>query len=411
MKSFNGSRKNQTSDRLSSDDESSLVKDVDKLSLNKSPRLSREEKQARRMVRRSSLENVGKKTTTEEAAGSQNSSEDDPKVKKRMTREEKKAQRAERRAGLDGILKKNAADQNISEKESKTNAQGEKSRAGGVQSSSSEEVEPVSAPKKWSVFKKKVPPTQAATTVESGSSSDEQLQGSSRRHRKSKEETNGEYFKERGKGSTGQLSPMRRRRGTNQRETNFSKRRRDRMITENQPELHIIGEILGGSDFGSDGHACAWSVEYGSSWHHLTGDQSGQTHVDLPGLPSSDHVWAHPLDVHFASDSIQGWPRLQLQVFQVDAYGRYDMAGYAFINIPCTSGSHTLTIPTWRPLGNFKEELQGRFLGGKVRLTSQDMLYTKAWAERCRLKTISSGKIHIHMDILTRNFPQNQLSL
>jgi Ciliary basal body-associated, B9 protein len=33
-------------------------------------------------------------------------------------------------------------------------------------------------------------------------------------------------------------------------------------------------------------------------------------------------LWNHPIDVHYGMDSFKGWPRLQLQVWQLDAHDR-----------------------------------------------------------------------------------------
>ena len=37
---------------------------------------------------------------------------------------------------------------------------------------------------------------------------------------------------------------------------------------------------------------------------------------------------SHPIDLHYAVKGIDGWPRLRLEVYGVDAYGRVELAGY-----------------------------------------------------------------------------------
>ena len=49
-------------------------------------------------------------------------------------------------------------------------------------------------------------------------------------------------------------------------------------------------------------------------------------------------VWSHPIDIHFASASIQGWPRLVLQVWELDEYGRSILSGYGFVHMPTDAG-------------------------------------------------------------------------
>ena len=36
-------------------------------------------------------------------------------------------------------------------------------------------------------------------------------------------------------------------------------------------------------------------------------------------------VWSHPIDVHYALKGIDGWPRLKLEVWGVDAFGRNEL--------------------------------------------------------------------------------------
>ena len=36
-------------------------------------------------------------------------------------------------------------------------------------------------------------------------------------------------------------------------------------------------------------------------------------------------VWGHPFDLHFGSDSIFGWPRLDIRVWRLDVYGKVDI--------------------------------------------------------------------------------------
>ena len=50
----------------------------------------------------------------------------------------------------------------------------------------------------------------------------------------------------------------------------------------NMAEVHIIGELVGGSDFPSGNLFCKWGLVVGSAWKVLEGLQEGQTQVDHP---------------------------------------------------------------------------------------------------------------------------------
>lgn len=47
-------------------------------------------------------------------------------------------------------------------------------------------------------------------------------------------------------------------------------------------EVHIIGELVGGSGFPSGNLFCKWGLVVGSAWKVLEGLQEGQTQVDHP---------------------------------------------------------------------------------------------------------------------------------
>lgn len=172
-----------------------------------------------------------------------------------------------------------------------------------------------------------------------------------------------------------------------------------------QPEVHVIGEITSGEGFGSGGFACKWGLEYGRAWQHIAGDQLGQTQVDYPASSTAPIiVWSHPLDLHFATTSFHGWPKLLLQVWHVDAHMKANVVGYGFVTLPFAAGEHELTASLWRPMGSTKEELAAALLGRTPELVSDDVVFRAAWADRCRLQTLATGKVRLRLGILLRNF-------
>lgn len=70
-------------------------------------------------------------------------------------------------------------------------------------------------------------------------------------------------------------------------------------------EVHVIGQIIGGSGFPESSLFCKWKVHMGSAWRVLQGDSEGQTQVDDPSdEPMAS--WCHPIDLHFATKGLQG---------------------------------------------------------------------------------------------------------
>ena len=102
-------------------------------------------------------------------------------------------------------------------------------------------------------------------------------------------------------------------------------------------ELHVIGEITGASEFPSHNLYCKWSVHVEGSWSILAGLRQGQTQVDNP--ENEDFaVWSHPIDLHFTTKGLKGWPKLHFEVWHQDNFGRNEIYGYGFCHIPTSPG-------------------------------------------------------------------------
>lgn len=86
-----------------------------------------------------------------------------------------------------------------------------------------------------------------------------------------------------------------------------AKRRREE-LAEQQPQVHILGEILGGTGF-TGAVCCKWAVEAGTPqgenlWVLVEGDEAGQTQTDYPVQGTDVAVWSHPLDVHYNAGTL-----------------------------------------------------------------------------------------------------------
>ncbi|MBW00609.1 B9 domain-containing protein 2, partial [Eschrichtius robustus] len=97
-----------------------------------------------------------------------------------------------------------------------------------------------------------------------------------------------------------------------------------------------------------------------------------------------------------------GWPRLHLQVWSQDSFGRCQLAGYGFCHVPSSPGTHQLDCPTWRPLGSWREQLARAFVGGGPQLLHGDAIYSGA--DRYRLHTAAGGTVHLELGLLLRHF-------
>ncbi|XP_065176797.1 B9 domain-containing protein 2-like isoform X1 [Sycon ciliatum] len=166
-------------------------------------------------------------------------------------------------------------------------------------------------------------------------------------------------------------------------------------------EVHVIGELVGATGFSASGLFCKWTVSHGSSWRLLEGCAEGQTQVDAP-QDTSCFYWSHPLDLHFACKAIQGWPKIQVEVWSQGLFGQCELSGYGFCHLPTTPGSHQLQCVTWKPRGTARDQLSSFFLGGAAQLKDEGTVVNAA--QRCQLHTVSSGTVQINVSVLLRNF-------
>lgn len=167
-------------------------------------------------------------------------------------------------------------------------------------------------------------------------------------------------------------------------------------------EVHVIGEIIGASGFPSHNLYCKWSVHVDGLWKLLAGQKEGQTQVDNPQNEECAK-WCHPIDLHFATKGLKGWPKFHFQVWHQDSYGRNEIYGYGYCHLPTSPGTHNVDCVTWRPLCSGKfEQLRSFFVGGAPQLKTSDAIYTGA--DRYKLRTVAMGTVHLQLGVITRNF-------
>ena len=181
------------------------------------------------------------------------------------------------------------------------------------------------------------------------------------------------------------------------------------------PEVHILGEISEGIGFKADKFiSCKWYLEWGKAWSLLAGDEASQTQYAASSFNDNDGVqevvWNHPIDVHFATASMQGWPRIIMQLCELDDYGRSVLSGYGFTHLPTNPGYHELEIHCWRPSGSVIDELNAFFLGTSPCLADEKIIFGKAWETRSKLNTVASGIVKLNVHVLLRFFNEQKVA-
>ena len=101
-------------------------------------------------------------------------------------------------------------------------------------------------------------------------------------------------------------------------------RKLERQVALLMPEIHVIGNIIGGINLITDvseGAFCRFKIEVGKSWEHLGGDLFGQTQVIYCNNNKDEMLpFNHPIDCHFAAAGLQGWgaARISFQTYKID---------------------------------------------------------------------------------------------
>jgi B9 domain-containing protein 2 len=175
-------------------------------------------------------------------------------------------------------------------------------------------------------------------------------------------------------------------------------------------ELHIIGEIESGHDFGGSAYFCTYEIVTGTQWTVIEGRTSGSTHVMRSGPEGI--AWNFPIDVHYSFNSVQGWPKIAIQVWQLDDYGCKDIGGYGTAYLPMPSGGpQEMKLSTWRPslwspsaLARLWETMRLFLMGGYPVLRDNSLIADNE--QRFKLHTITSGTVRMTFTVFGRGMRQ-----
>ncbi|CAH8503526.1 unnamed protein product [Dicrocoelium dendriticum] len=166
-------------------------------------------------------------------------------------------------------------------------------------------------------------------------------------------------------------------------------------------ELHVIGQINYAHGFPNVDLFCKWGINAGESWRLIEGVSEGQTQVDCPKIGEKSY-FCHPIDLHFATKGLQGWPKLHFQLWHYDWVGRNDLYGYGFCHVPTSPGYHELEVAIWKPVGSITDQIFSNFIGGGPHLRKSEIVYSPG--DRFFLQTQSMGYLVLHLNVVHRNF-------
>lgn len=102
-------------------------------------------------------------------------------------------------------------------------------------------------------------------------------------------------------------------------------------------------------------------------------------------------------------------PKLQINVWRLDQYGKLDTIAYGVVNLPNETGAFDIECPTWRPMTSWREESYNFYLGGPPKLLNTDPI-VRDLSQRRFLTSMSSGTVIIHCEVLMKAFRDQNIS-
>ena len=164
-----------------------------------------------------------------------------------------------------------------------------------------------------------------------------------------------------------------------------------------RPEVAFFGQIVKAVGFEKTVYL-RYSLKYGESWTLINGNSSGETFLAIGAEDEDFTPLSHPIEVKFGAKSIRGWPRIVLEVWQVDEHRRHCIGGYGQILLPCRPGNYQLKVPCWRPKTSFFDKL----LGTLSELTYPDVIISSE--NRNGIKGETTGEIHLDINVILKDF-------
>lgn len=137
-------------------------------------------------------------------------------------------------------------------------------------------------------------------------------------------------------------------------------------------------------------------------WKFIEGESEGQTATDTNKIDNKS-FFAHPIDLHLATRGIQGWPKLTIEIFSVNALKNFYPVGSGFCYIPTKPGLHRIKIATWRIASEtVLDSIREKFFTGGFTIVKKDLIHTGI--ERYKISTISAGIVEVELSVVFKHF-------
>ena len=170
------------------------------------------------------------------------------------------------------------------------------------------------------------------------------------------------------------------------------------------PQIFIMGRILNASGFDSEELYLKYEIKFGPNFNVLNGFTSGETFQSISYEEDNINVvnFDQPLSLNLSCTSINGWPKIFVEVWSSDSEGKNCLIGYGTGFIPVKSGFSKMTINCWRPINGNSTSLEERFLNNNNEFNDKSAVYSTM--EKFGVNSLSTGQINIELELIFKDF-------
>jgi len=165
-----------------------------------------------------------------------------------------------------------------------------------------------------------------------------------------------------------------------------------------------LGRILNACGFDCDELYLKYEIIFGPNFNVLNGVTSGETFQSIAYEEDNINVvsFDQPLSLNLSCRSINGWPKIFVEVWSNDSDGKNCIVGYGTGYIPVKSGFSKMTINCWRPSDSTSQSLGEKLLNNNIEFNDKSAVYSTV--EKFGVSSISTGQINIELEIIFKDF-------
>ena len=170
------------------------------------------------------------------------------------------------------------------------------------------------------------------------------------------------------------------------------------------PQIYMFGRIVSGNGFSADELFVKYKFIYGEDFEVKKGNVSGETYQskayrDEEGIAV---YFDQPLYLHLKCTGISGWPKLFVEVWEVDEDEKTSLGGYGIASIPVKAGCSKFPICCWRPTESLSFNFEEAFLGNVPEYKNKFAVETTV--SKFGVTSMSTGQIIVEIECLFQNF-------